>query len=135
MNSKTNIITVVQNPKLELRQDLHSELMWLAAIITCRTSNQDIIPEAMVLTEMEEKSNYTQFILEHQLDTYDRLLMIIAVAPHVFPSVFKDFFPENQAPRPIQFKEGGAISKSGRSFVPSIETFLYLACGNDIKMR
>lgn len=134
VNGENNEL-ILQYSTLNYGQHLHSELMWLSEVISIRANNEEVVPKAPTVKVIDEESHYMQFILKYQLDTYDRLLLILTMTPYILPSVFKDLFPENHTPKPIQFREGGAISKSGRSFMPTIETFLYLACGDDVQQR
>lgn len=82
---------------------LYSDLIWLSAVISTRT-NKNSIPEAMMVEEVDEKSNYAELVKKHNMDTYDRLLLILTIAPYVLPSLFKDLFPENQTPKPFPFQ-------------------------------
>lgn len=135
MVEKVNTVPLVENNSLEKKRYLHSELLWLSTVISIRINNQGDIPEANLIKESNKKCNYAKLVHEYKMDIYDRLLMILAIAPYLLPSIFKDLFPENYTPKPLQFREGGVISKSGRSFLPTLETYLYLACGNDVNMR
>lgn len=110
---------------------IDEEINWLENIISIR------IQEIPFPYFEPEKFNcpYSDVITANNLDIYDRLLLIIATVQHIKPSVFESLVDTKTGIKPLQFREGGSISKSGRAFLPTIETFLFLAAGSDIELR
>lgn len=107
------------------------EINWLESIIKDR-EKEVTIPNF----EYESfDSPYVNIIETNHLDIYDRLLLVIALAQYIKPSVFEPLVDVRTGVKPLQFREGGSISKSGRAFIPTTETFLFLAAGDDIELR
>lgn len=107
------------------------EINWLESVIKTRLSGD---PVAHFGNESSD-CPYTAVIKENNLDVYDRLLLILALVPHIKPSVLEPLVNSKTGIKPLQFREGGTISKSGRAFLPTIETFLFLAADTDAELR
>ena len=75
---------------------LGKELEWLEEIISYRLKDyfeQVVGGELPLIPELEkDDSYYAQFTRHHGLGEIDRLVMIIALAPHLRPSIFDIFF-------------------------------------------
>lgn len=116
----------VQNSMYMLR-----EINWLESIIKARM-------QKITISHADHESfdyPYVNIIETSNLDVYDRLLLVIAIATHIKPSVFESLVDMRTGVKPLQFREGGSISKSGRAFIPTIETFLFLAADDDVELR
>ena len=79
---------------------LGKELEWLEEIISYRLKDyfeQVVGGELPIIPELEkDDSYYAQFTRHHGLGEIDRLVMIIALAPHLRPSIFDIFFTKNK---------------------------------------
>jgi DNA polymerase III delta prime subunit len=77
----------------------------------------------------------SRFIHQHQLDLFDQLTLIIAIAPHLQP----DFFDRTitaQLPQAGDYPQiGGWRGKSHRGFLPTGETVLFILGGNEFSDR
>jgi hypothetical protein len=78
----------------------------------------------------EAGSHYYNFLQRHNLSTEERLLLILAIAPHVYPDALDIFKAAGSIPSSF----GGVIGKN-RAFLPTGETFMFIVAGNDIAAR
>ena len=93
------------------------------------------------LNEMEapnlegDTSNYAKTIKLLRFGYEERLVILLALAPSVNPSLLDLFFTKNQViDRP--FTEFGGVQGSSHSgFLPTAETALFLLAGNDLEKR
>lgn len=76
-----------------------------------------------------------KFIKTHQLTDEELILLLIALAPHVYPDFFDRIIRE-KIPEAGDFPEfGGVRGKQFRGFLPTAETALFILAGNDLKKR
>ncbi len=121
---------------------LQSELDWLATVISARF--QLYFDQEGPYTTVEEidepdltggDSAYARLVREHSLDNYERLMLIMTLAPHIRPQVL-DFFYTRNSTYDRQFTEFGGIRDNNRGgFLPTIETLLFLLAGDDLTRR
>lgn len=120
---------------------LEAELDWLQRIIDarvrlhcgqeCPVASIDELPPP---EPRSPEAAYTRFILEHQLTPPERLLLALALAPHVRPQALDVFLSRNAIlERP--FTEFGGVVPPHGGFQPTVETALFLLAGDDLNVR
>jgi AAA+ superfamily predicted ATPase len=121
---------------------LQEELDWLGQVITARLqlyfeqegpySTIEEIDEPYLL---EGDSAYARLVREHKLDNFERLMLILTLAPHIRPQVL-DFFYTRNSTYDRAFTEFGGIRDNSRGgFLPTVETLLFLVAGDDLTRR
>jgi hypothetical protein len=78
---------------------------------------------------------YSDWVLENGFGFAERLMLVLALAPHVRPEVLDGFFARNKTyDRPFS-EFGGVKSTNHTGFLPSGETLLFLLAGTALKKR
>lgn len=120
---------------------LSIELEWLKKIIDTRLRLYfndkppfDSINKVVAPPMKLNASTYETFMLTNKLDFNSRLLVILTLAPYLKPELLDVFLAKN-ATYDKKFSEFGGIASNGSSFVPSVETALFLLAGSDLKKR
>lgn len=123
-------------------RDLEQELNWLLQVIDTRfklyfgqetdvSSVFDRPPPDL----SDSRSSYAQFIIRHQVPFTERLMLILALAPHIRHRALDIFFTRNTAyGRPFT-EFGGMHSDQAGGFLPTGETLLFLLAGQDLEAR
>ncbi len=118
---------------------LNRELEWLNQMISYRFSdyfqqtNKVPYPSAPELTN--DPSYYAHVIRELGLGDSGRLLILIALAPHLRPSVFDIFFTKNATIDRVYAEFGGLKGEKHSGFVPTGETAVFIIAGSDLDKR
>ncbi|MEQ9289293.1 MAG: ATP-binding protein [Cyclobacteriaceae bacterium] len=118
---------------------LNRELKWLNQMIEYRFSDYfqqstDVpYPDAPDLSH--DTSFYASTLRELALDDVARLLILIALAPHLRPAVFDIFFTKNSQIDRSYAEFGGLKGEKHSGFVPTGETATFIIAGNDLDKR
>ncbi|MEP1032656.1 ATP-binding protein [Ekhidna sp.] len=127
MNQNLNHIATIEN-----------ELKWFASVLEARfqsyfeqSTPQDIPPP---LFEFKETS-YAQYVTSNELTKDERLLLMLAIAPHVQPNLLDVFFTKNVTFERGFTEFGGYLGKFHGGFLPTGETAAFLIAGDDIRKR
>jgi hypothetical protein len=111
-----------------------SEIEWLKNILEQRRRiNAKEVSDNIFSTpppKHEAGSHYNSFLQKYNLNTEERLLLILALVPHICPDTLDVF--KTQGSIPSSF--GGVIGKS-RAFLPTGETFMFIVAGDVIAAR
>ncbi|PCK08987.1 MAG: AAA family ATPase [Alteromonadaceae bacterium] len=78
-----------------------------------------------------DSSVYASLINEWQLNTYERLCLALALAPHLKPEALDIFFGVNQLTDRGFTEFGGIADKTFSGFLPTGQTLIFLIAGND----
>ncbi len=128
---------LVQNAKV-----LERELAWLREVINVRialhfghdTSYQSI-DELSAPDLPTNKSAYGAFVHDHRLNVAERLVLILALVPHIKPEVLDILISKNQD-YDRRFSEFGGLFIDGHSgLIPTAETALFILAGDDLVKR
>ena len=118
---------------------LTKELEWLEETISFRLKDyfEQITTGHLPLMPDHKKNDsyYAQFILHHELEEIDRLVMIIALAPHLRPSIFDIFFTKNKQYDRYYAEFGGVKGEKHNGFLPTGETSAFIIAGSDLIRR
>jgi len=121
---------------------LAADLDWLEAVIQTRLklyfgekSEFESI-EQLQPNEFEgQDSVYVQLLNHYQLNLYERITLLLALAPHVKPQILDVFFT-TQPDKNRGFTEfGGIRGNMHGGFLPTGETVLFVLAGSDIQKR
>jgi hypothetical protein len=122
--------------------DLESELEWFAQILDARLSAyfaqggprrdaRDIAPPALE----GKRSDYAAFLRQHEVPPAIRLVILLALIPHVRPQLLDVLFTRNEATQRGFTEFGGVHATSHGGFVPTGETAVFLLAGDDLAAR
>ena len=115
---------------------LEQEIKWFSQVLNSRFESyknqtpfgvESVAPPSLV----NDDSPYGIFLRKHQLNLDERVILMLALAPHLFPELLTVFIPAgSNIKAPIEF--GGRIGKSHRGFLPTGETVLFMLAGTNI---
>lgn len=121
---------------------LAADLQWLGMVIDARMqlywgksmdykSIHDVKPPDL----SEGKSLYAQVINHYRMNFEERIILLLALAPHVQPHLLDVFFVKN-ADYDRGFTEfGGIRGKNHSGFIPTGETAAFILAANDLEGR
>ncbi len=118
---------------------LNRELEWLNKVITYRFaeyfkhSEQYSFPIAPDLSL--DDSFYASVIIRHEIDEMTRLIILIALAPHLRPAVFDIFFTKNEQFDRVFAEFGGVKGEKHNGFMPTGETAAFIIAGDNLDRR
>lgn len=135
-------ITATLNPTQQNAQVLDRELQWLDLVLRTRlhlyfqqeTPYRSIDEiEAPVLLGTE--SPFAEFVQSHGLDRHERLILLLALIPHVKPGSLDILLTKNGA-YDRRFSEfGGLLLEGHGGILPTAETAMFLLAGDDLERR
>ncbi len=121
---------------------LSSELNWMAEIIQMRLKNHlEAATEEGTFSTIAppdvsgKEDSYARFITDNQLSAEERLILILALAPHLQPASLDILFTTNQTTGRPYSEFGGGANTNHKGFIPTIETALFLLAGSNITER
>ncbi len=120
---------------------LDREIDWLALVLETRLSlyfrkpcDYESIQQIAPPDLLQDSSAYAQLVHEHQLNTEERVILILALVPHIRPQVLDLLFVNTPFGR--NYTEfGGWIGKHHGGFLPTCETAAFLIAGTDLVKR
>jgi DNA polymerase III delta prime subunit len=81
------------------------------------------------------RNPFYDFVLENKLTHEERLVLVLALVPHILPSYLDDVIMKNLGKTGDFPQLGGIRSQSFRGFLPTGETVLFLLAGNNLEKR
>jgi hypothetical protein len=121
---------------------IQRELTWFSALLDLRFKahageplSRDILALCPPPPIGESESAYASALRELDLGPAERLLVILAYAPHVRPSVLDPFLIQNQSLNRRFTEFGGLSGLSHGGFLPTGETAMFLLAGDDLAQR
>ena len=123
-------------------EHLEQELAWFSKVLDTRFKlyfdKESACKNIFAVTPPAlngSESNYSRFLRKHDLNTAERLTLMLALIPHIRPHLLDIFFTQN-AHFDRGFTEfGGLRGKSYSGFLPTGETALFLLSGGNLKKR
>jgi SpoVK/Ycf46/Vps4 family AAA+-type ATPase len=121
---------------------LEQEIAWFQEVMTARLTHHagqsatgDVLalPPAPILSA--ESSPYGDVIRNFEMGPAERLLVVLALLPHVRPDVLDSFLIQNEAIARRFTEFGGVVGQSHSGFLPTGETGMFLLAGSDIAAR
>lgn len=117
--------------------DLENELKWLEQVLeTKRLLNANEKGGYVSIDECEEPQiqdttfGYGKVVFQYNLDREERLILILALAPHIHPKVLN---PLTNAASTVAF--GGAVGKDFKGFLPTGETVLFICAEDNVPKK
>lgn len=121
---------------------LRNEMQWLAKVLETRLNlyfgretPYKSIYDIPVPDLDENPSVYANFVKHFRMSVEERLLVLIALAPHVAPQILDCFYIKNEQNGRIFTEFGGVAGREHRGFIPTGETVAYVLAGNDLTRR
>jgi hypothetical protein len=112
-----------------------AELAWLDAVMTARfaeiSSEEEADPLPTAPSLAGKPGAYAAMVSGLALDDKARLVLILALAPHVAPAALDPFLIKNNATDRPFAEFGGVEGHSHKGFLPTVETALFLVTGTD----
>ena len=145
MAEKTHLYRMA-NPLSENAQDLQRELNWFAEVLDTRlklyfgtdnseqntvTSIFEIIPPHL----SQSNSYYAKFIHHYNLSSDERLVIILALIPHIRPQLLDVLWIKNEATERGFTEFGGLHGSNHSGFIPTGETAAFILAGDDLASR
>lgn len=82
-----------------------------------------------------DSSYYAQFVRDNELLPEDRLVVMLALAPHIQPRLLNRFFKKDAETGLGDLRFGGIQGNQHAGFLPTVETALFLLAGNNLDQR
>ncbi len=118
---------------------LEKEIDWLNQIIVYRFADYFKHSERYPFPKAPDLSNdnsyYAEMIRAYNLDEMGRVLVMIALAPHLKPSVFDVFYTKNEQFDRVFAEFGGLKGEKHSGFIPTGETAAFIIAGEDLDRR
>lgn len=80
-------------------------------------------------------SSYAEFVCRQQLTAAQRLIIALALAPHIQPQLLDTFFVRNENLSRSFTEFGGCQTKQHQGFLPSAQTAAFLLAGSELSVR
>lgn len=120
---------------------LESEINWFEQVVATRMAlhfgqeSQFPSVEEVPVPELEPSTSpYYDFTVQYQLDPPDRLVLLLALMPHLRPQVLDAFLATHPDKVPVT-EFGGHKGQVHKGFIPTMETLLFLLSGTDLRSR
>ncbi|MFD2563157.1 ATP-binding protein [Aquimarina rubra] len=121
---------------------LQAELAWLSLVLQTRlelhfqqetpyNSIEELTPPEIVGKE----GSYANFIQEHKLNFAERLLLILALVPHIKPEAMDILLTKNKDYDRRYSEFGGLLLEGHLGLIPTAETAMFLLAGDDLEKR
>ncbi|HEV8273874.1 MAG TPA: ATP-binding protein [Chitinophagaceae bacterium] len=121
---------------------LTDELLWFSEVIDCRIKlyfakacEYDSVFNITPPLHLETETPYARFLHYYKLNQAERIVLMLALAPHICPQVLDSFWMKNAATDKGFTEFGGLKGTTHGGFLPTAETALFLLAGNDLKNR
>ena len=122
--------------------DLLKEIEWFGKVLEARMQlyfdrecEWQEIHEIPAPEQALSGSVYGEFLQFYQLSTDERLLLLLALLPHIYPQALDHFFSRNTHTDRGYTEFGGLRGTAHSGFLPTGETGFFLLAGNDLGRR
>ena len=122
--------------------DLEKELNWFQSILMLRgkitfeeSAKESDLLEIPLPDLSGSKGNYAQLIQKHGMGLEERLILILALIPHIKPASLDILHVKNQSFDTPFTEFGGIKAEKHKGFLPTGETAAFLLAGTNIKKR
>lgn len=115
------------------------EMSWLDQVIQRRlklffeldNNSTELVPPDLTL----DTSNYAQTVLGRRLNEIERLVLALAMAPHILPQIFDCFSMKNLNLDAAYTEFGGSKNNEYGGFIPTGQTAAFILGPRDIQRR
>lgn len=122
--------------------DLLKEIEWFSKVVDTRMKitfdpecGCNSIYEITAPDHKDHESVFAEFIAFYQLTFSERIILMLALMPHIYPQLLDVFFGRNQSTERGHTEFGGLKGTAHSGFLPTGETALFLLAGNDLNKR
>jgi hypothetical protein len=120
---------------------IDAEIAWFVRLLDLRfrihggeLPDDDILAREPAPPLADDGPPYSEALRSAGLDSAERLVLILAILPHLRPQALDSFLiPNSQSARP--FTEFGGVSGAQSGFRPTRETALFLLAGESMELR
>jgi hypothetical protein len=124
----------------ENANDLERELEWFASVLDARLKSYFRSDGAEAAAEPASppelgKSFYGTFVRSHRLGSEERLVLILAMIPHIRPQLLDVLWIKNEATGRGCTEFGGWNGATHGGFIPTGETAAFILAGEDLATR
>lgn len=121
---------------------LEKEIAWFSTVLETRISlyfEQDCpyhnIYELVPPAVEEDASEYAKLVRKYDIDFDGRIVLILALLPHIRPQALDTFFIQNKNFDRKFTEFGGRKAKNHGGFLPTCETAAFILAGTDLAKR
>lgn len=122
--------------------DLEKELAWFQSVLVLRgkitfeeSAKESHLMELSLPDLSGSKSSYAQLIQKHRMGMEERLMLILALIPHIKPAALDILYIKNQSFDTPFTEFGGIKAEKHKGFLPTGETAVFLLAGTNIQRR
>lgn len=122
--------------------DLLKEIEWFGKVLDTRIKLHLLnecayksIYEIACPDYQEAESVFAEFINFYQLSFDERVVLMLALLPHIYPQMLDAFFSRNLITERGYTEFGGLKGTAYSGFLPTGETVLFVLAGNDLSKR
>lgn len=123
-------------------QVLEGELNWFAEVLNKRlkfyfgTDNTETSVFEITPPDLgSSNSYYAQFIRQHNLSSDERLVLLLALIPHIRPQLLDVLWIKNETTERGFTEFGGLQGATHGGFIPTGETAAFILAGDDLASR
>ncbi len=121
---------------------LQKDLQWLALVLETRFAlyfNKETpyssIYDIPAPDLSKSKAIYSDVVKHYQMNTDERLILLLALSPHICPQLLDIFFTKNELYGRGFSEFGGVRGTAHSGFLPTGETVAFILAGNDLTRR
>lgn len=123
-------------------RDLEGELAWFAGLLEARLHSYftpgetpAAMPDIPSPDLRNSKSLYAQFVRHYELSLSERLVIVLALIPHIRPQLLDVFFSTNDRTDRAYAEFGGVPSTMHPGFIPTGQTAAFMLAGDNLAAR
>jgi len=121
---------------------LSAQMQWLAQVIDTRMllywqqpSEYTSIYNVPIPVDADDDSLFGSIVAHYQMDFAERMILLMALAPHVQPHLLDVFFKKNADYDRVFTEFGGVKGQNHNGFIPTGETIAFILDPNDLDQR
>lgn len=121
---------------------LSAEMHWLTRVIETRMDlywsrpcSYQHVKEVLPPVLRPEDSVYAQVVTYYKLNFEERIILLLALAPHLQPHLLDVFFVKNSGYDRSFTEFGGIIGQNFNGFLPTGETAAFILAANNLEKR
>ncbi|MGX2040185.1 ATP-binding protein [Methylocaldum sp. MU1018] len=123
-------------------RDLSRELDWFAEVLDARLKQYfgtgDAVDTIFAIDPPDlgdSASGYARFVRRHELGFPERLVLLLALIPHIRPQLLDVLWSKSEATGRGFTEFGGLQGNTHGGFIPTGETALFILAGDDLAAR
>ena len=80
-------------------------------------------------------SPYAQLVAGYNMDMPERIILLLALLPHIKPELLDIFFTRNDQYGRVFTEFGGVVGNKHNGFMPTGETAMYILAADNLELR